>query len=304
VTLQNIQPSALSSTNVVLDLPWGTAVESTTAMPNTIQGGNLADILRGTDADDCLSGGLCADRLDGGSGNDVLDGGEGADRLLGGAGCDTASYASAKTGVTADLGNAKLNTGDAAGDTYSHVENLAGSAFGDVLSGNRGMNTINGGQGADQIAGMDGMDKLYGGAGNDMLDGGLKNDVLSGDAGNDWLYGGQGYDRLTGGSGADSFVFMDPSEKTDTVVDFSHAEGDRIVLSSSAFGGLNDQFRDGNFLIQSDAPKAVDAGPWLLYNTATGCLSYDADGCGAGANVLIAHFESKSILDVSDFAFV
>jgi Ca2+-binding RTX toxin-like protein len=298
VTLRDIHSSTLSSTNIVLDLPWGTPVVSKP------QGGDLPDILRGTDADDDLSGALGNDRLEGGNGNDVLDGGEGADKLIGGAGTDTASYASAKAGVTADLGNAGLNTGDAAADSYSQVENLSGSASSDILRGNGGMNTINGGRGGDQIAGMDGADKLYGDAGNDTMDGGLKADVLSGDAGNDWLNGGMGYDRLIGGSGADAFVFMSPGDQADTVADFSHAEGDRVVLSSSAFGGLDDQFRDGDVLIQSGAPNAASPGPWLLYNTTTGHLSYDPDGSDAGATVLIATFENKPALHLVDFAFI
>ena len=304
VTLKDIHPSALSSANIVLDLPWGTAVDDPAGMLNEMRGGRLADVLRGTDGDDYLSGALGADRLEGGNGNDVLDGGQGADKLIGDTGTDTASYATSNTAVTADLGNAVRNTGDAAGDTYSQVENLWGSAASDILRGNSGMNAINGGRGDDQIAGMDGVDKLYGDAGNDTLDGGLKNDVLSGDAGNDWLSGGMGYDRLIGGSGADTFAIMAPGDQADTVADFSHLEGDRIVLNSSAFGGLDDQFREGDFLIQSDAPKATSSDPWLLYNTTTGNLNYDADGSGAGTPVLIATLENSPGLYPNDFAFL
>jgi Ca2+-binding RTX toxin-like protein len=166
------------------------------------------------------------------------------------------------------------------------------------------MNSIDGGRGDDRIAGMDGIDKLYGGDGIDILYGGLKNDVLSGDAGDDWLYGGMGYDRVAGGAGADSFVFAGPGDQTDTVVDFSRADGDVLVLDSSAFGGLSDQFRDGDFLVASTARKAASIGPWLLYNTTTGNLSYDADGSGPGASVLIATLANKPDLDASDFVFV
>ena len=37
--------------------------------------------------------------------------------------------------VTANLANAAANTGDAAGDTYTSIENLTGSAFADTLTG-------------------------------------------------------------------------------------------------------------------------------------------------------------------------
>jgi Ca2+-binding RTX toxin-like protein len=113
-----------------------------------------------------------------------------------------------------------------------------------------------------------------------------------------------GYDRLIGGSGADTFAIMAPGDQADTVADFSHLEGDRIVLNSSAFGGLDDQFREGDFLIQSDAPKATSSDPWLLYNTTTGNLNYDADGSGAGTPVLIATLENSPGLYPNDFAFL
>jgi Ca2+-binding RTX toxin-like protein len=206
--------------------------------------------------------------------------------------------------MAADLANVAANTGDAAGDTYSQMESLAGSAFNDVLRGNSGSNTISAGRGDDQIWGMDGIDTLYGDFGNDMLDGGLKNDTLNGDAGNDRLYGNTGYDRLTGGLHADAFVFAGPTEQTDTIVDFTRFEGDTIVLNSSVFAGLNDQFRHGNFLIRSDAPKPTSPEPWLLYNTTTGYLSYDADGSGAGATVPITKLENSPTLHANDFVFI
>jgi Ca2+-binding RTX toxin-like protein len=309
VTLRNIQPSALSeSANIVFDLPWGTDVASATLSATTplskIEGGDQADLLRGTDADDYLFGAGGADRLEGGSGGDLLDGGAGPDKLIGAAGTDTASYAFANSGMTADLANVAANTGDAAGDTYSQMESLAGSAFNDVLRGNSGSNTISAGRGDDQVWGMDGIDTLHGDVGNDILDGGLKNDILNGDAGNDWLYGSTGYDRLTGGLGADAFVFVGPAEQTDTIVDFARFEGDTIVLSSSAFSGLDDQARNGDFLIRSDAPKPASPDPWLLYNTTTGYLSYDADGTGAGATVPIAKLENSPTLHATDFVFI
>jgi serralysin len=57
-------------------------------------------------------------------------------------------------------------------------------------------------------------------------------------AGNDTLRGGAGRDTLTGGSGADRFVFERvlefagaASTTCDVITDFSHAEGDTIILS-------------------------------------------------------------------------
>ena len=103
---------------------------------------------------------------------DMLDGGAGGDALNGGGGVDTASYLTALAGVTARLASPGTNTGDAAGDTYSGIEDLRGSGFADVLAGDNGANVLAGGAGNDILQGLDGADILIGGAGADVLDGG------------------------------------------------------------------------------------------------------------------------------------
>ncbi len=82
------------------------------------------------------------------------------------------------------------NTGDAAGDTYSGVEDLGGTQFNDVLGGDNGANQLSGGNGNDDMDGLQGADSLYGGAGNDRLIGGAGGDVLDGGAG---TYDGASY---------------------------------------------------------------------------------------------------------------
>jgi len=80
--------------------------------------------------------------------------------------------------------------------------------------------TVQGGPGDDTVDGLGGDDVLRGGRGRDQIDGG---------EGDDWIAGGRGDDTLRGGKGADVFnSFVDAG--TDTVLDFSIAENDRVEL--------------------------------------------------------------------------
>ena len=137
---------------------------------DTLVGTNAGnDTLIGLDGDNLLLGLAGNDGLVGGSGNDSLWGGEGADVLIGGGGFDYARYDYAATAVTARLDLPNFNTGEAAGDTYSSIEGLVGSGFGDALVGNSGNNYIFGQGGNDAIYGLGGADNLFGGAGNDTF---------------------------------------------------------------------------------------------------------------------------------------
>ncbi len=179
---------------------------NTLSLIENASGGSASDVIKGNVASNTLRGNGGDDKLYGLSGNDVLIGGSGRDMLSGGAGKDTASYTTAKAAVTADLQSPSGNRGEASGDTYSSVESLVGSAYGDTLRGNGASNTIKG---------QGGRDTLYGRGGNDVLEGG---------SGSDKLYGQGGSDTLIGGSGADAFIFKTPSESrgssVDTIKDF------------------------------------------------------------------------------------
>jgi len=116
------------------------------------------DKLVGTDDDDLLIalgakttliGGLGNDVLLGGLNNDILIGGKGADFLSGGLGTDTVDYSGSDAGVTVSLTTGKGSGGDAEGDTIVLVENVIGSAFDDVLTGDKGNNILTGGDGDD-----------------------------------------------------------------------------------------------------------------------------------------------------------
>lgn len=69
------------------------------------------------------------------NGDDYNIGGVGKDYINGGLGSDTASYANAAVGVTASLAAPSTNTNDAYGDRYVSIENLTGSQFAGILTG-------------------------------------------------------------------------------------------------------------------------------------------------------------------------
>ena len=108
---------------------------------------------------DTITGDSGANALLGGGGADILQGGAGDDTLDGGQGSDTASYASAGAAVAVSLAKTGAQaTGGAGADTLVSIENLTGSAFGDVLTGDGQDNAISGGGGDDTLDGGGGTD--------------------------------------------------------------------------------------------------------------------------------------------------
>ena len=172
------------------------------ALANSLTGGGGIDILDGLAGNDSLYGG---------NGNDSLIGGAGADKLYGGAGTDTADYSASASQVAVYLTTGTASGGTAAGDTFSGVENVKGSAFNDLMRGDGAANVLTGNDGNDDIRGGDGNDVLLGGAGNDRL---------MGEAGND---------KLTGGDGDDTFLFNGGFGR-DQITDFTAGAASGDVL--------------------------------------------------------------------------
>ncbi len=238
-------------------------------------GGNKADVLHGMGGADMLKGGLgndklygdaAADKLYGNNGNDMLVGGAGADVLSGGGGADTASYAGATKGVTASLIKASVNTGDAKGDSYSSIENLAGSSKADRLYGDAKANTLNGA------------------AGNDKLDGGL------------------GADLLTGGAGRDLFIFARPGDSTvtkfDTITDFDRKAGDHIDLHAIDANTHRAGVQDFDFIGGAEFSKTAGE---LRFERSAGGTDIFADRNGDGHADFAIHLAHSLALRESDF---
>ncbi|MGH2555039.1 MAG: calcium-binding protein [Actinomycetota bacterium] len=149
--------------------------------------------LTGSPHGDALGGDEGPNVLLGMEGDDLLAGLAGADVIDGGAGIDTASFSASSSRVVVDLG-----TGVAKGegpDALVRIQNVVGSAFDDLLTGNSGANRLTGGSGSDLLRGVNGSDGLVGGSGNDSLVGGPRADVLNGGTGRDACVEGTGSGR-------------------------------------------------------------------------------------------------------------
>ena len=280
------------------------------------------DVLRGNGGIDTLRGGSGNDVLWAAAGNDKLYGDSGADTMLGGAGNDT--YYVASTGDKVYETTSTTSTTNAGGidkvvsavsfslaayKGVAFVEHLTlsgssaingtGNGLANKITGNGAANTLKGGSGNDSVSGGNGSDTLYGEKGNDTLYGNSGNDLLRGGAGNDLLYGGTGKDvfRLD--------AALSASTNVDRIRDFSVAD-DTIQLENAIFtrfGTKTGPIASGNFKA-STTGRATDSNDYILYETDTGKIFYDADGNGAGGSVQIALVGTQLALTAADFVLV
>jgi len=142
-----------------------------------------------------------------------------------------------------------------------------------------------------------------GNAGNNLLKGSGGDDSVSGGAGSDVIDGGAGHDDLTGGAGADFFLFssaLNASTNVDTVTDFVAAD-DQFSLDNGVFLNSGVSFGQLGAAAFHAGTAAADASDRVIYDQASGDLFYDADGTGAGAQVLFARVDAGTSLTVSDF---
>lgn len=232
-----------------------------------ITGNASGNYLRGRQGNDILRG-------DGGV--DYLQGDTGADQHFGGAGNDWAYYVSATAGLTVNLGNTSLNTGEALGDTYDSIEYLRGSSYADNLSGDNNSNYIRGNGGNDTLDGSGGIDFLAGELGADILNGG---------SGVDWAYYrfstvgvrvDLGANSASGGEATgDTFVSIENvfgSEHNDIITGDA---GNNLLRGRNGNDTLNGA--DGNDYLLGDAgADAMNGGngsDWAYYTTATTALT-------------------------------
>jgi Ca2+-binding RTX toxin-like protein len=127
--------------------------------------------------------------------------------------------------------------------------------------------------------------------------------TIYGNAGVNVLDGGAGNDVLIGLGGADAFAFTTAlgAGNVDTISDYSVAD-DTIQLENAVFTGLAEgMLAAGAF---NTGAAASDADDRIIYNSATGALSFDTDGNGAGAAVQFATLAGGLTLTASEFLVI
>ena len=273
-------------------------------------GDTMRDVegLTGSAFVDNLIGGTRADTLIGGGGDDLLEGREGPDRLEGGPGTDTAAYVSSNRGVTVSLAGGVPSGGDAAGDSLTDIENLAGSRHADRLTGDGGDNVLEGLAGPDALEGGDGRDTAsyehsdagvsvrLGLTGPQGGTGHATGDVLSnienliGSKFDDALYGNDSNNIFIGGAGADT-IKGKPGWNTASYVGSNAGVTVSLARKTPQGGaghGTGDVLRAINSLVGSahDDHLTGDVSP----NNLDGRAGADVlDGGGGGDTVIYEH---------------
>jgi Ca2+-binding RTX toxin-like protein len=211
--------------------------------------------------------------------NTLKDGGGAGDLLRGMAGNDTyLVYASSTTIVegsgqgTADRVLAAVNYKLGAGVSIEQMQTTSST-------GTTGIN----------LTGNDFVQKIVGNAGTNLIDG---------KGGNDTLYGGSGKDYFT------FTTALDDASNVDTISDFNAAD-DTIRLENAIFTALTATGALASGFFRANATgTAQDANDFIVYETDTGKLFYDADANGAGAAVQFALLTGHPTITAADFTVI
>ena len=255
------------------------------------QGGDTApQVLEGTPKNDTLDA-----TENGGYGDDTLDGKQGSDTMIGGDGDDTYYVDNAKDVIVEED-----QSQGAAGDndqvmltaaTYTLPSNVEHVTVSGKLKA-----TVNGNELNNKFTGNGAVNVFVGLEGDDTID------------------GGAGKDTMTGGDGEDIFIVssgVKGSKNVDTITDFELGV-DKIYLSHEIFTKIADaagfvaedepmSIYDADIFLSGDKVKADSSSSYLLYDTRSGRVYYDADGNGKGAADWFLTLVGKPDLSADDF---
>ncbi len=258
-----------------------------------IIGGQGNDTLLGNSSGNVISGHTGNDTLTGGGGMDIFNVDSGTDTItdLGYGGADVLVVSSGTTANATTLGvwiasSSSQNSGTANLTANGLTVNLSA-----INTGN-GWNVTNTGNGTT----------LIGSALSDSITGGLGNDLLNGSLGNN---------TLTGGVGRDTFLFNTaPTTNVDKITDFVVID-DTIQLENAIFTSLINNVFSTVLPVTSlrsgvGVTSAADTDDFVIYNTSTGALYYDAGGntAGSAAAVQIALLGANLALTSADFVVI
>ena len=128
--------------------------------------------------------------------------------------------------------------------------------------------------------------------------------TLTGNAGNNVINGGCGNDTITGGAGNDVFLFntaLNAATNVDTITDFSVPDDSSSSTTPSSAHSAPGTFAASAFHIGAAAATAAQH---IIYNSANGWLSYDADGAGGAAQTHFATVSAGLAMTNADFFVV
>ena len=319
-----------------------TSSQAGTAAIN-LTGNGFANILFGNNGANILTGGAGQDMSIGYGGNDsyVID--QVTDQIVeaSGGGSDTV-FAGFSYALTFDQEVEYMSTISQAGTAAINFtgNNLSNTIFGNnganVLNGLSGVDSLVGFGGNDTYYVDHAGDQVYETAGNGSdtiytsasyalqagqhvealsttaqvgtgainLIGNELNNTIFGNNGANTLNGGGGNDYLDAFGGADTFAFTTAlgAGNVDTIAGYSVAD-DTIALDDAVFAGIGPLGTLGAGAFHTGA-AAADSSDRVIYNNTTGQLYFDADGSGAGAQVLFATIGTGLALTASDFTVI
>jgi serralysin len=263
------------------------------------------------DGDDMIIAGHGDNFLAPGNGNDTVKTGNGNNTVIGGSGNDKITTGSGNDTINIDGYYADDGVGGEGDDTIST------GAGDDYIVAGSGNDTVKAGNGNDHIVLGEDFDTVWGGNGNDIFEfNKIPENSTAPTSGSSGSSGGTNFvtgtagsstssGSTTGSSGSGSGSGSTPT--VTTIKDFNAGTNgsvvDQLVLDSAVFEALSttalpDGLATTNFLKGQGitGPSANETGidDYLIFDTRSGCLYYDADGNQTDSEtILIAVLKGK-----------
>ena len=203
-----------------------------------------------------IYGSKYADNITGNGLNNTIAGNGGADVMDGGDGIDALAYFFSTSSVTVNLATGTSSGGDAAGDTFSNFENIWGSDYADILTGDENDNAFSGNGGNDVINGAGGNDHFY-------------SYQSDGSATSDQFDGGDGYDKFEFESGSAITAYNVNLSNVDAVniefIRMGHVQKESLTLTAQDVIDVTDADNILNVIVHAE-DAVSSASTWAYVN--------------------------------------